>query len=75
MVFTGVKVGFIHTGYNALITAIASDSAEEKHRHIHCSAIAPSSMQVFIEQYIMGYPWTSGHSGHQIENLQMHINL
>ena len=50
--------GFIPAGYNALITAIASDSAEEKREAAvkFYSAIAPSSMQVFIEQYYNGLP-------------------
>ena len=50
--------GFIPAGYNFLITAIASESAEEKKEAAvkFYSAIAPSSMQVFIEQYYNGLP-------------------
>jgi len=50
--------GIIPTGYNALITAMASDSAEEKREAAvrFYSAIAPSSMQGYIEQYYNGLP-------------------
>ena len=50
--------GIIPTGYNALITAMASDSNEEKREAAvkFYSAIAPSSMQGYIEQYYNGLP-------------------
>ena len=50
--------GIIPTAYNALITAMASDSAEEKKEAAvrFYSAIAPSSMQGYIEQYYNGLP-------------------
>ena len=50
--------GIIPTGYNALITAMASDSGEEKREAAvrFYSAIAPSSMQGYIEQYYNGLP-------------------
>ncbi len=50
--------GIIPTGYNALITAMASDSSEEKREAAvrFYSAIAPSSMQGYIEQYYNELP-------------------
>ena len=50
--------GIIPTGYNALITAMASDSAEEKREAAikFYSAIAPSSMQGYVEQYYNELP-------------------
>ena len=50
--------GIIPTAYNALITAMASDSSEEKKEAAvrFYSAIAPSSMQGYIEQYYNGLP-------------------
>jgi hypothetical protein len=55
---TGRGRGVIPTGFNRIVTAIASDSEEEK-REAHVqflSALAPTSMQVFIEQYYQGLP-------------------
>ena len=50
--------GIIPTAYNALITAMASDSSEEKKEAAvrFYSAIAPSSMQGYIEQYYNDLP-------------------
>jgi len=50
--------GIIPSGYNALITSIASKSSEEKRENYvkFLAALAPSSMQGFIEQYYMGLP-------------------
>jgi hypothetical protein len=50
--------GIIPTGFKALVTAMASDSAEERREAAvkFYSAIAPSSMQGYIEQYYNGLP-------------------
>ena len=50
--------GIIPSGYNALITSIASQSSEEKRENYikFLAALAPSSMQGYIEQYYMGLP-------------------
>jgi len=50
--------GIIPSGYNALVTSIASQSSEEKRENYikFLAALAPSSMQGYIEQYYMGLP-------------------
>ena len=50
--------GIIPTGYNLVVTAMASDSGEEKKEAWvkFLSALAPSSMQGQVEQYYNGLP-------------------
>ena len=75
--------GIIPTGYNALITAIASDSSEEKRENYvkFLSAIAPSSMQGAVEQYYMGLPvgywkyWTPSKEFKDLHKMGKYANI
>ena len=75
--------GIIPTGYNALITAIASDSSEEKRENYikFLSAIAPSSMQGAVEQYYMGLPigywqyWTPSKEFKDLHKMGKYTNI
>ena len=75
--------GIIPTGFNRIITAIASDSEEEK-REAHVqflSALAPTSMQVFIEQYYQGLPteywkyWTPSKEFKDLHKVGKYANI
>ena len=75
--------GIIPTGFNALVTAIASDSPiERKENNVKfLLAAAPTSMQGFIEQYYEGLPleywkyWSPGKEFKEVHNTPKYTNL
>jgi len=75
--------GIIPTGFNALLTAIASDSPAEKKEEYtkFLLATAPTSMQGFIEQYYEGLPleywkyWSPGKEFKEVHNTPKYTNL
>ena len=75
--------GIIPTGYNALLTALVSDSPiERKENNVKfLLAAAPTSMQGFIEQYYEGLPleywkyWSPGKEFKEVHNTYKYTNL
>ena len=80
---SGKGRGIIPTGFNALVTAIASDSpVEKKENNVKfLLATAPTSMQGFIEQYYEGLPleywkyWSPGKEFKEVHNTSKYTNL
>ena len=75
--------GIIPTGFNALVTALVSDSPAEKKEEYtkFLLATAPTSMQGFIEQYYEGLPleywkyWSPGKEFKEVHNTSKYTNL
>jgi len=75
--------GIIPTGFNALVTALSSDSSAEKKEEYtkFLLATAPTSMQGFIEQYYEGLPleywkyWSPGKEFKEVHNTPKYTNL
>ncbi len=80
---SGKGRGIIPTGFNALVTALASDSSVEKKESYtrFLLATAPTSMQGFIEQYYEGLPleywkyWSPGKEFKEVHNTPKYTNL
>jgi len=75
--------GIIPTGFNALVTAIVSDSAEERKENYtkFLLATVPTSMQLFVEQYYEGLPleywkyWSPSKEFREVQNSAKYNNL
>ena len=75
--------GIIPTGFNALVTALVSDSPAEKKENYtkFLLATAPTSMQGFVEQYYEGLPleywkyWSPGKEFKEVHNTYKYTNL
>ena len=75
--------GIIPTGFNALVTALVSDSPAEKKEEYtkFLLATAPTSMQGFIEQYYEGLPleywkyWSPGKEFKEVHDSPKYTNL
>ena len=75
--------GIIPSGFKAVVTAIASESSEEKRENWvkFLSAIAPSSMQGAVEQYYNGLPleywkyWTPSKEFKDIHRMGKYSNV